>query len=175
MKLYTGNGDKGKTDLGDGRESKNCPDIEALGVVDELNSHIGYARSLLEIKEMDIILKDVQQKLHAVQSELSGYGQKEIKEDDVAQLEEEIDKLTDKVGSLDSFILAGGCPAGSFLQVCRSVARRAERKVIGFKEEKNRTLNSHTTAYLNRLSDLLFVAARFVNQENGADEEPVSY
>ena len=167
-KIYTKGGDKGQTSLGDGnRVSKNAPRIKAYGEIDEANSAIGVAY-IYSSDELRLVLRKVQHHLFDIGADLcKPYDDENFKrfEKQVIFLENELDKLNEKLGELGSFILPGGTNASAFLHLSRTIIRRAERSIIDLleKEEVNPTL----LEYINRLSDFLFVAARFENREVG--------
>ncbi len=172
-KVYTRGGDKGQTSLaGGGRIAKNHPRVEAYGTVDELNSVIGLCRShnLLkrESKERDQlekILQGIQQKLFDLGSELATSPDKEnkkgpsITEKNVQWLEEVMDVLNADLPALKSFVLPGGGQVTAFLHQARTVCRRAERRTLDLREQES--VGEWDVPYLNRLSDCLFVLARW--------------
>ncbi len=180
MKIYTKTGDEGTTGLFGGRRvSKDAPRIEAYGDVDELNTHIGFVRSLAEIpSDIDNLLARIQRELFVLGADLATPDDKERKNleiprvtsEFVACLEEDIDRFEAELPPLKSFILPGGGPTGSALHVARTVCRRSERRVVSLREQ-DRAVSSETLIYLNRLSDLLFVLARVVNHRSGQTEE----
>lgn len=168
-KIYTRTGDKGTTSLIYGeRVAKTDPRVEAYGTIDEANSMIGIAVSLLEQvtfdekKKITEQLHQVQTLLYHVGSELSTPAGKkvpwELQENHVKELEKWIDELDELLPPLKNFILPGGHPAGANLHAARTIVRRAERRAIHIDE-----VNPLVLAYLNRLSDYLFVAARYIN------------
>ncbi|MBN6187922.1 cob(I)yrinic acid a,c-diamide adenosyltransferase [Aneurinibacillus sp. BA2021] len=177
MKIYTKSGDKGETSLVYGmRVSKHDPRVDAYGTCDEANSAIGLALSHLqrsdEWNELFSVFHVVQTKLFHIGAELATPAGKEvgwkIEEADVERLEKVIDKWDAELPALKNFVLPGGCPAGAGLHFARTVARRAERKAIAVSEQLD--VNPVVIRYLNRLSDFLFVAARYVNQKAGTVE-----
>ena len=173
MKIYTRKGDSGQTSIWGGRRlSKDDSRVEAIGVVDETNAAIGSAAALGLPAELEKILRAAQGRLFVVGSELmapdstgAGSSLPRLNENDVADLEAAIDALELELPELRNFILPGGCPAAAALHVARGVCRRAERHVATL----SRTGNVIPTvpAYLNRLADLLFVAARYANNAAG--------
>ena len=174
--LYTRTGDTGTTALfGGKRVSKDDPRVEAYGAVDELNSAIGVAVSVMRRRKLMAALQDIQNELFNVGSELASAGAKQAKvaalftdaERKIAALEALTDEYDGKLPALRTFILPGGSQAGALLHLCRTVCRRAERAVVtlGRKEKVSPGIG----AYLNRLSDLLFVLARY---ENRAAKKP---
>lgn len=180
MSVYTGRGDEGNTDLFSGeRVSKSDRRIEAYGAVDELNSLIGMVISQLSTGESDQeeFLLAVQNNLHTICASLAnsetGEEDPDITMEHVEFLEDRIDKLEDDLPQLQAFILPGGSEPGSSLHYARSVCRRAERSVIRAHEEHS--VNPHLIKYINRLSDALFVEARYVNHQRGEKEVNPSY
>ncbi|MFC4807709.1 cob(I)yrinic acid a,c-diamide adenosyltransferase [Paenibacillus sp. GCM10023250] len=177
MKIYTKSGDKGQTSLVSGkRVPKNAARVQAYGTVDEANSMIGFALSALEgsseWESFRAMLLEVQAKLFHVGAELSTPSLLKpawpIKEEDVDRLEAYIDGMEAELPPLTNFILPGGLPCGAALHAARTVVRRAERLAVEVRREED--LNPVVLKYLNRLSDLLFVAARFANRRQGAPE-----
>ncbi len=174
MKIYTKTGDKGHTSLfSGGRVSKSDLRIKAYGTTDELNSFIG----LLAASEINIshtkVLINVQNKLYNVGSILAVKGKTsfkvpEITMIDVVFLEKEIDRLNLELPPIKNFIIPGGNKATALCHVCRSVCRRAERKVVELQNIEN--IDLVIIKYLNRLSDYLFVLARKISKETKAKE-----
>lgn len=178
-KLYTRTGDSGLTSLfGGGRVPKDSARVEAYGCVDELNSTIGVAAAFLRQKTVARILSEVQNELFNIGSELaSETGKKAEKgrlfldaEGKIAAMERLIDEYDARLPSLRTFILPSGSQAGALLHLCRTVCRRAERSVIRLSREER--VNPELIRYLNRLSDLLFVLARYVNRASRKPETP---
>ena len=178
MKIYTKKGDKGETSLyGGHRVSKSSARIEAYGTVDELNSIVGLALSYDLSDEGREVLKNVQEHLFILGADLatppsSKTRIERIGEQQVAYLEERIDRFEEKLPELKNFILPGGSQPGATLHVARTVCRRAERAVVRSREEVEEAVSALTIKYLNRLSDLLFVSARFENSAAGVPETP---
>lgn len=181
MRIYTRSGDKGTTSLVYGKRiPKNDIRVEAYGTCDEANSMIGLAASFLDDvdwEEKQSFLQSlyrIQTILFHVGSEISTPSDREVawklKQEHVDELEKEIDALTEKVPPLTQFILPTGHRASSSLHVARAVVRRAERLVVSLQDQLP---NEMVLKYLNRLSDFLFVAARYVNQEIGGEEIPL--
>lgn len=178
MKIYTKTGDKGETSLVHGvRVPKYADRVEAYGTCDEANSQIGLALSLLpqteEWTQLRAVFHMIQTKLFHVGAELATPEGKKvgwpIAEEDVAFLEEQIDKLSADQPELTNFILPGGHPASSAFHVARTVVRRAERKAVHVAQQEQ--VNQAVVKYLNRLSDYLFVVARHVNLQTGTAEQ----
>ena len=178
MKIYTRTGDNGTTALfGGDRVAKHHPRIDAYGTVDETNAHLGLARALLKDQpgapRLDPLLARIQETLFVLGADLatppaSRAEVPRIAEPHTEKLEEAIDAFEADLPALQHFILPGGTPAGSTLHVARTVCRRAERLTIA--AAAHETISPHTTLDLNRLSDLLFVLARWVNHQAGIDE-----
>ena len=176
MKIYTRTGDAGDTGLfGGERVSKTSARVRAYGSVDEANAHLGVARAALADAEIDTLLNELQNDLFDVGADLAtktdGPAREHIRPaaaSDVARLEAWIDRLEAELAPLRQFVLPGGHPAAAALHVARTVVRRAERDVVALAQDEE--VNSEAVVYLNRLSDLLFVAARIVNARNGVRE-----
>ena len=166
MKIYTRGGDKGQTSLfGGARVAKNDARIEAYGTIDELNSFIGVARAAWASSPIDGELAAIQSDLFDVGAQLASPGIARfsgVKKERVDALEHSIDTMEHDLEPLTSFILPAGSAPAAHLHVARTVCRRAERLVVALSDESHMT----TLAYLNRLSDWLFVAARFANARN---------
>ena len=175
MKIYTKTGDKGTTKLVDGLTvEKNHPQVEAYGTVDELNSHIGLARSFCakksgEIERIEKRLEIIQNQLFSVGSLLATHDESvfyklpQINETHISQLEKWIDEASEILPELKNFILPAGDSCSSQLHICRTVCRRAERLVTDL--HKNEKKFELILIYLNRLSDLFFVWARTANHD----------
>ena len=178
MKIYTGRGDEGMTDLRDmSRVSKTSPRIEAYGTVDEVNSAIGVLRPS-GYDDVDEQLKRVQNHLHIVQADLATPNSTDedtphIEERHVDELEAMMDEHDEELEPLSHFILPGGSEVGAKLHQARAVCRRAERRAVDL--AKDDPINAEVVAYLNRLSDALFVLARVVNKREGVPEEAPEY
>jgi cob(I)alamin adenosyltransferase len=160
-KIYTRTGDTGSTGLGDGsRVEKDHPRVEAFGTVDELNSAIGLIRAEALPGGMDALFGAIQHRLFDLGGELSVPGHTVIDANDIAELERQLDANTAELPMLKEFILPAGGRATAHCHLARTICRRAERRVYSL--SKREELNPHALAYLNRLSDLLFVAARML-------------
>ncbi len=175
MKIYTKTGDKGDTSLfGGQRVPKDALRIEAYGTVDELNSVLGIVRADNKEKEIDEILEQVQNELFVLGADLAtprSSNTKQIRRvepKDAVRLERVIDKLDAELKPLRAFILPGGSPVAARLHFARTVCRRAERAVVRL--SRNEDIGEAITIYLNRLSDLLFVLARYANHCAGVAE-----
>jgi cob(I)alamin adenosyltransferase len=181
MRIYTRSGDKGTTSLVYGkRVPKNDIRVEAYGTCDEANSMIGLATSHLEQSNWEE-KADFLEQMHRVQTILFHVGAElatpidkevywKLKQEHVQELEEQIDKWDQHLEPLKNFILPSGHQASSALHVARTITRRAERMAVGLGDD----VNPLVVSYLNRLSDYLFVAARYVNKALGGKELPLN-
>ena len=173
-RIYTRAGDAGETSLGDGsRVRKTDPRIEAYGTVDELNSVIGLVLAGDVPEEFRPWLQQVQNDLFDLGADLSVPLEDERERlrttgAQVERLEELCDRVNERLEPLKSFVLPGGSEGAALLHVARTVCRRAERQATALAEASE--LNPDALAYLNRLSDLLFILARSANAERGAPE-----
>ena len=175
-RIYTRTGDAGQTGLVDGsRVSKASLRIAAIGDVDEANCAIGVAAASLESGPEREMLARIQNEMFDLGADLATPGEDfapsemtlRITAAQVARLEHEIDRMNDSLSALTSFILPGGLPAAALLHLARATARRAERTAVAAGGEV--ALNPHALAYINRLSDHLFVLARLLNAQAGGD------
>lgn len=163
-RIVTRTGDNGTTGLGDGRRvDKDNPHVQAMGDVDELNSHIGLLLSEDLPPAMREALITVQHELFDIGGELCIPGHTAITEDDVLRLEQLVTQYNADLPPLKDFILPGGTRAAAQAHVCRTVCRRAERSIVTLSRDEY--LNDFSRQYVNRLSDLLFVWARVLNRE----------
>jgi cob(I)alamin adenosyltransferase len=174
-RIYTKLGDGGETDLGDrSRVRKDDPRIEAYGEVDELGAHLGVALTLPGIPERTARwLRRIQNDLFDVGADLAvprsdPRERLRVEPAQVAWLEARCDEVNAELEPLRSFLLSGGTPAAAWLHVCRTVCRRAERRVVALGEEAG----AEVRRYLNRLSDLLFILARDANRGDEPLWEP---
>ena len=168
-KIYTKTGDKGKTGLSGGvRVRKDCPEIQAIGDVDELNSAIGMVLAYDIPDELRTILLTIQHQLFNLGAELNSDKYKLISEAMITQLEGYLDHYNENLPPLKNFILPGGGHASSTCHLARAICRRAERSVVALGLNKN--INPNLQTYLNRLSDLLFVACRILSKHAGKEE-----
>ena len=175
MKVYTKTGDNGETSLlGGVRISKGELQIESYGTVDELNSHIGLIRDQVNNKKTSIKLIEIQNHLFTIGSHLANDKTKnkiklpEINEIDVNRLEDEIDKMDEKLPVMNAFILPGGHTIVSQIHIARCVCRRAERQIVRLNNEWK--IPEIIIKYLNRLSDYLFVLSRKVGKDLCSEE-----
>ena len=179
-RLYTRSGDAGDTGLfGGGRVPKDHPRVEAYGAIDELNSTLGVAVAFLRQRRITVALQGIQNELFNIGSELASetggkaadagrlFVEPEAK---IASLEALIDEYDSKLPPLRTFIIPSGSQAGALLHLCRTVCRRAERAAVRLSRAE--PVNPAVLTYLNRLSDLLFVLARYVNKADRKPETP---
>ena len=173
-RIYTRTGDNGTTGLiGGKRVSKDAPCINATGTLDELNAQLGVVRSHPLPEEVDEVLYAVQDALFTIGAELAtpeGTAPKveAIRDEDVLNLEKQIDQFESMLPPLRKFILPGGSVPGAALHLSRAVARRAERACVAL--SLTQAVGKPVVRYLNRLSDLLFVLARYVNHQDSLPE-----
>jgi cob(I)alamin adenosyltransferase len=187
--LYTRKGDSGTTkffhsEKGE-RVSKSSPVFEALGTVDELNCHLGFCKALAKDtkdrllmqnskESYEDIIEKIQQCLFSLQAELGG-ATFYIKDAHVKYLEEIIAEVELFLPPITSFIVPGGGKTGAYLDVSRTVARRAERGIVRLKEENIKEINEQSLIFINRLSSALYALARFANYQEGYTEDKPSY
>lgn len=168
-KIYTRTGDQGTTALGDGsRVAKDAPRVEAMGTVDELNSLVGMVLAEQPPEDVAAVLTAVQNDLFDLGGSLSIPGRGSVSERHVARLEEELDKLNAGLPPLKEFILPAGGRAASACHLARAVCRRAERELVGLAATEE--VDPQALAYLNRLSDLLFVCCRVLARAESGGE-----
>ena len=171
--LYTGTGDLGETGLFGGRRvRKDHPRVTAYGTIDELNAALGVAASLIKNRTLAVQLQSIQNELFNIGAELASdqpvrrkaksSATFQLGEKSIRRLEQLIDDYDSRVPPLKTFILPGGSQAASAMHFARTVARRAEREVVTLTSKE--TINPAIVVYLNRLCDLLFALARYVNK-----------
>lgn len=177
FKIYTKTGDKGQTSLiGGTRLPKHHIRIEAYGTIDELNSHIGLLRDVVENGNTFELLVSIQDRLFTIGSQLAADPVKNkmqlpsIHEEDIVSLEKAIDEIDAKVPEMKSFVLPGGHVHVSYCHIARCVCRRAERSVLKLSESE--PVDDIYIKYLNRLSDYLFMLSRWLTLARGANEIP---
>lgn len=175
-KIYTRGGDGGQTSLADGtRVSKNSPRMVAQGDIDEANATVGLAKLHADVGRARQILERVQNDLFDLGADVSTPGENSaddasalrIRAQQVARLESEVDEITAELAPLESFVLRGGTALAAHLHYACTVVRRAERALVDLAAAE--PINPQALAYLNRLSDLLFVLARTANAGGNAD------
>jgi cob(I)alamin adenosyltransferase len=177
MKIYTKGGDKGQTSLYGGRRlSKDDIRIESYGTVDELNSQVGYLISVvpLEFDQKDLLI-EIQNRLFTIGSNLASDPQKDLpvpdlNEDDILNLENAMDNMDASLEPLRAFVLPGGSVANSVAHICRTVTRRAERRIISLASTEE--VNPILIKYINRLSDYFFVLSRYLAYKLNHKETP---
>lgn len=175
-KIYTRTGDDGTTGLADGtRRAKHDLRIACYGTIDEANAALGLARTALEEKsELSGVILRLQNDFFDLGADLATpdpdmEGALRITDDQVARLEKEIDTLNTTLVALESFILPGGTPAAAYLHLARTITRRAERELCAAIAEGDTAISHLARQFLNRASDLLFVAARVANNNGKSD------
>ena len=175
-KVYTKTGDKGETSIIGGiRVKKSCERLEAYGTVDELSSHLGLLASMLpDGEDKDLIIR-IQNNLFSVcsnlatdQSQTPLYDSAKLPDGEVEVLEHEVDNIMNLLPERQGFILPGGTQAAAQAHVCRTVCRRAERRIVALSEVAQ--ISPETQQYINRLSDYLFVLAKKINFNAGVSE-----
>lgn len=183
MKIYTRTGDEGKTGfVGGERVNKNDTRIEATGTLDELNSVLGVTLSFVTDEKLRFIIEKAQHELFTLGAELSwftskaGTSQRKLPmttPEQVKEIENLIDELDAVLAPQTSFILPNGTQASAFLHLARTVCRRAERQIVTLAQQY--PLNPEILKYVNRLSDLLFIMARYANKEFAIKEQQPIY
>ncbi|MCH8032163.1 MAG: cob(I)yrinic acid a,c-diamide adenosyltransferase [Bacteroidetes bacterium] len=177
MKIYTKTGDKGETGLfGGERVSKNSFRIEAYGTIDELNAFIGLAVIEVSDKSVKDLLQKIQNWLFSIGADLATPDNEKTKKLNVFRtteeyylyIEKEIDNYEKKLEELRNFILPGGTKGAALLHICRTITRRAERMVVALNSTVK--IGNNIIIFLNRLSDLFFVLARFDNAVTGTPD-----
>lgn len=186
--LYTGFGDKGTTTLfgcKQERISKSANIVEALGSVDELNAYLGLVKVYSDIDKLKVkaetkvilysdILAEIQQVLFVIQAELAG-SDMTVPDTEVEKAEELINQIGDLLPPITSFTISGGSIASSSLDVARTLARRAERRIVSVMDEGVRVIGLGTISYMNRLSSVLFALSRYANYLLSIPEDHPTY
>lgn len=175
-KVYTKTGDKGETSIIGGiRVKKSCERLEAYGTVDELSSHLGLLASMLpDGEDKDLIIRiqnnlfNVCSNLATDQSQTPLYDSARLQDGEIEVLEQEVDNIMNLLPERQGFILPGGTQAAAQAHVCRTVCRRAERRIVALSEVAQ--ISPETQQYVNRLSDYLFVLAKKINFNAGVSE-----
>ena len=179
FKIYTKTGDKGQTSLiGGTRVPKSHIRIESYGTVDELNSYLGLVNDFCNHTQINDWLREIQDRLFTLGAELATTPDKEVKMklpdlhlSDIEWLEQRIDEMNEVLPEMRSFILPGGHQGASACHVARCICRRAERLCVDMREREEE-VSDIILQYLNRLSDFLFVLARYITHINGKEEIP---
>jgi cob(I)alamin adenosyltransferase len=183
--LYTGKGDKGETTLFacNQKISKSSAISEALGSMDECNSFLGFAKVMSEEKGYRVgesgplfheLVHKIQQTLFIIQAELAG-SPMSTEESKVRELEQIIADIEKELPPIHTFFISGGTELAATFDFARTLARRAERRVVGVKEEESRPIGEWTLAYMNRLSSILYALARLSNYKSGIKEQSPDY
>ena len=175
-RLYTRKGDDGSTALSTGKRiAKDSPRVEAYGEVDELNAQIGVVRCTGVHARIEGALAEIQNRLFDLGADLATpagdnppFEVPRLRAEHVTALERLIDEFNERVGPLENFILPGGAAGAAALHLARTICRRAERRIATLARDGD--VSAHVLAYVNRLSDALFVMARYENLEAGVDE-----
>ncbi len=188
-KLYTGKGDNGTTKLFDCppgvRIPKSSPVFEALGVLDELNSSLGYAKALSQNANLNVpmdkkntpyeeVINNLQKHLFCIQAELGG-SEVRLKKEHLSYLENIVGVIENLLPPINSFIIAGGGQASAYLDVARAISRKVERQVVILRDSRERKVSDDSIAYLNRLSSILYALARFANYQQSQREYSPDY
>ncbi|MBI2024149.1 cob(I)yrinic acid a,c-diamide adenosyltransferase [Candidatus Giovannonibacteria bacterium] len=177
---WTGKGDDGTTKLYNSpsgcRISKGSKVIDALGSLDEVNSYLGLCKALAKKEKLDLesFIHSLQDHLFTVQAELAG-AERSVNKEALEKMEVTLKELSEKIPEIKSFSVAGGTELSAHFDVARTMARRAERKIIELKESGERTLGPVSLAFINRLSSACFILARYVNVQKGVAEIPPEY
>lgn len=179
FKIYTKTGDKGQTSLiGGTRVPKSHIRIESYGTVDELNSYLGLVTDFCDNSKINLWLREIQDRLFTLGAALATTPEKEVKMklpdlhySDVEWLESCIDEMNEVLPEMRSFILPGGHQGASACHIARCICRRAERLCVDMREREEE-VSDIILQYLNRLSDFLFVLARYITHINGKEEIP---
>ncbi|MFA6274254.1 MAG: cob(I)yrinic acid a,c-diamide adenosyltransferase [Candidatus Paceibacterota bacterium] len=182
--LYTRKGDDGttKTFGCDQRISKSSAIAEALGSLDEINSFLGICKvksaekklTLADGTSFEKMIHEVQKNLFIIQAEIAG-SKMSISEDKIKEIEIVIDYIEHELPPIKSFFISGGTELATFFDIARTIARRAERRVIGVSDEGKIKISDFTKSYLNRLSSFLYAMARLTNHKFGITEESPDY
>ncbi|HMB17504.1 MAG TPA: cob(I)yrinic acid a,c-diamide adenosyltransferase [Candidatus Paceibacterota bacterium] len=177
-KFYTGKGDDGESNMGDKNISKSSLYAETIGSLDELTSWLGVVRATIEDQFVADSVMKIQKSLFIIQAEVGALGadhkpDKIIPEDRVKMLESIIKRIDQKVPEITHFVIPGGTKESAVLDFGRTLARRAERKVVAFK--KKNKVSENSLQFMNRLSSTLFALARYMNYKKGEKEETPDY
>lgn len=176
--LYTGKGDSGSTTAfgcDQKRISKSSELPEALGALDEVNAFVGFVKMRATgVARIEQTLRDIQETLFIIQAEIAG-AEKQVHEEMIVDIEKIINDLEEEIPPLKGFSIAGGTELSALLDVARTLARRAERRVVAVGDAGIREIPLASKTYLNRLSSLLFALARLANHLEGVPEENPRY
>lgn len=184
MALFTGKGDDGTTYAYgcNQRFSKSSAVAEALGSLDEINSYLGFIKLAAKKSEFSVsgsatftdIVADIQQNLFIIQAQVAG-ADKNIAEEKITQMSTLIQAIEKELPPIKTFFISGGSELSSLFDFARTIARRAERRVVAVYDEGLVHIDKTTLSYLNRLSSLLYALARLSNHLSGITEEPPTY
>ena len=171
--LYTKKGDDGKTIIFgcDQKLSKSSAIAEALGCLDEINSYLGICKTKIADKENKELIHRIQNDLFVIQAQVAGVDKK-IKEDEVKYIEGIINNIEKELPEIKTFLISGANEISASFDFARTLARRAERRVVAVSEEGIAKIDSKTLAFMNRLSSLLYAFARLAAKENGVEQSP---
>ena len=183
--LFTGKGDDGKTKVFscDQRISKSSAVAEALGALDEINSFLGFVKVectdspkgfSFKGKNLGQIVRTIQENLFIIQAEVAG-ADKNLEEEKITEAEDLVNEIEKELPPIKTFFISGGTKLASLFDFSRTLARKAERRVVGVSEENIQKVSPQTLSYLNRLSSLLYALARLSNHLSGINEEPPTY
>lgn len=174
MALYTKKGDSGTTTTFgcDQRMSKSSAIAEALGVLDECNSFLGVVRT--QENEYKDIIFNIQNTLFTIQAEVAG-SDKVVQKEKVEELEVAIANIEKQLPEIKSFFIPGASKLGAYFDFARTLARRAERRVVGVHDESVQKIGEYTLAYLNRLSSFLYALTRLASKQEGVEESSPDY
>jgi cob(I)alamin adenosyltransferase len=174
MTLYTGKGDEGKSKVWGKKISKSSPKVNALGQLDELNSHLGLCRSTAKDEQIKELLLNIQNSIHWILAEVSGAPNiAPFPLEKTDHLEKRVNEFEKEIGPIKSFVVPGGSVLSAQFDITRTVCRRAERALREIAEAKE--ISEAITTYMNRLSSLLFALARTVNKRNNIREIKPTY
>ncbi len=170
MSIYTRTGDTGSTSLFGGKRVLKCEElVEVYGLLDELNSWVGHITSLFPSPDVKQFLHAIQSDLFTIGSTLAGWqGDLNGLSIRTKEMEARIDAMEKELSPIKNFILPGGSQQGAYVHIARSVCRRIERQVVSLSQKNS--VDSSVIQYLNRLSDLFFVLARFINKQSNVPE-----
>ncbi len=172
MKYYSGRGDGGETDTANSRVKKDSDTIELVGNLDELNAFLGYAINKTKYDDIKEALEKAEKKIYVISAIVTGYSELvkrenlEITDKDTKELEEYIDKFSEKTDNIIKFVYPNGSESACIINICRVSARKAERQAV-----KSKIKDKEILSYLNRLSSLLFVLFRLVNRRDSFKEK----
>jgi cob(I)alamin adenosyltransferase len=174
--LYTRKGDKGKTQIFgcDQKLSKSSAIAEALGTLDEANSFLGIIKSKVEDIKLRTVIHNIQENIFVIQAEVAG-ADKKIEKKKILEIEKIINRIEKELPPIKSFFISGASETSALFDFVRTLARRAERRVVQVSEEGVVKVGPETLAYLNRLSSLLYALARQSAHKSGIKETTPSY